>query len=106
MGYCTMKEGESYWGSLSLGSLVVMLNIVTAFINLKRKYIPSSCTGTCKLSIPGEDDKDKRKKSVVVAYTMSLLLMIIRHSTNMGLMETYGPRLVALSEEGKAFLCQ
>lgn len=35
-----MKEGESYWGSLSLGSLVVMLNIVTAFINLKRKYIP------------------------------------------------------------------
>lgn len=47
----------------------------------------------------GEDDKDKRKKSVVVAYTMSLLLMIIRHSTNMGLMETYGPRLVALSEE-------
>lgn len=56
--------------------------------------------------VTGEDDKDKRKKSVVVAYTMSLLLMIIRHSTNMGLMETYGPRLVALSEEGKASSCQ
>lgn len=65
---------------------------------------PSSWT--YNLLVTGEDDKDKRKKSVVVAYTMSLLLMIIRHSSNMGLMETYGPRLVALSEEGKASSCQ
>ncbi|XP_078337705.1 protein virilizer homolog isoform X3 [Crassostrea virginica] len=47
----------------------------------------------------GEEDKDKRKKSVVVAYTMSLLLTVVRHSTDMGVMERFGPRLVALSEE-------
>ncbi|XP_056008740.1 protein virilizer homolog isoform X5 [Ostrea edulis] len=47
----------------------------------------------------GEEDKDKRKKSVVVAYTVSLILMIIRHSTDMAVMETFGARLVTLSEE-------
>lgn len=39
---------------------------------------------------------------MVVAYTMSLLLTVVRHSTDMGVMERFGPRLVALSEEGKA----
>jgi hypothetical protein len=48
----------------------------------------------------GEEDKDKRKKSVVVAYTISLILTIIRHSTDMSVMETFGARLMTLSEEG------
>lgn len=57
------------------------------------------------LLVIGEDDKDKRKKFVVVAYIMFLLLMIIRYFINMGLMEIYGFRLVVLSEEGKVSFC-
>ncbi|KAK3085549.1 hypothetical protein FSP39_005168 [Pinctada imbricata] len=48
----------------------------------------------------GDEAKDsKRKKSACVAYSMGLLLLVIRHSTNIDVYKTFGERLVQLSEE-------
>ena len=59
---------------------------------------------TCSLSfdVTGEEEHDlKLKKSVCLSYTVLLLLLIIRHSEKVEMLEKYSKELLHFSEQGE-----